>query len=134
MEEYLSAEAFGWIVPIAVAFFAIRSVVRSIAAAEEAGHLDALLAAPVSRTDLVRAAFLTTAIATVGVLGLVGLLTWTSAAVFGADLSTGLLLAGVANVWPFALFFAGLALVVTGLRPERQWSQELPAECWWRCT
>ena len=117
VEEYLSAEAFGWIVPIAVAFFAIRSVVRSIAAAEEAGHLDALLAAPVSRTDLARATFITTAIATVGVLGLVGLLTWTSAAVFGADLSTGLLLAGVANVWPFALFFAGLALVVTGLRP-----------------
>ena len=51
VEEYLSAEAFGWIVPIAVSFFAIRSVVRSIAAAEEAGHLDALLAAPVSRTD-----------------------------------------------------------------------------------
>ena len=117
VEEYLSAEAFGWIVPIAVAFFAIRSVVRSIAVAEEAGHLDALLAAPVSRTDLALATFITTAIATVGVLALVGLLTWTSAAVFGADLSTGLLLAGVANVWPFALFFAGLALVVTGLRP-----------------
>lgn len=117
VEEYLSAEAFGWIVPIAVAFFAIRSVVRSIAAAEEAGHLDALLAAPVSRPDLVMATFITTAIATMGVLGLIGLLTWTSAAVFGADLSTGLLLAGVANVWPFALVFAGLALVVTGLRP-----------------
>jgi beta-exotoxin I transport system permease protein len=117
VEEYLSAEAFGWIVPIAVSFFAIRSVVRSIAAAEEAGHLDALLAAPVSRRELVGATFLTTAISTVGVLALVALLTFASAGVFGAGLSTGLLLAGAANVWPFAMFFAALALVVTGLRP-----------------
>ena len=117
VEEYLSAEAFGWIVPIAVSFFAIRSVVRSIAAAEEAGHLDALLAAPVSRRELVGATFITTAISTVGVLALVALLTWASAAIFGAGLSTGLLLAGTGNVWPFAMVFAGLALVVTGLRP-----------------
>ncbi len=117
VEEYMSAEAFGWIVPIAVSFFAIRSVVRSIAAAEEAGQLDTLLAAPVSRAQLVQAASITTALATVAVLALVGLLTLASSAIFGAGLSTGLLLAGVANVWPFAMFFAALALVVTGLRP-----------------
>jgi len=117
VEEYLSAEAFGWIVPIAVSFFAIRSAVRSIAAAEEAGHLDALMSAPVSRRELVGATFITTAISTVGVLALVALLTGTSAAVFGAGLSTGLLLAGTANVWPFAMVFGALALVVTGLRP-----------------
>ena len=87
-----------------------------------------------SRPDLVRATFITTAIATVGVLALVALLTWTSAAVFGADLSTGLLLAG----WPTSgrsrMVFAALALVVTGLRPGPGVITGVPARCWWPCT
>lgn len=116
VEDYLSAEAFGLILPVAVAFFAIRLVVRSIAVPEEAGHLDSLLAAPISRSQLALATMVTTGLALVGVLCLIGGLTWASATAFGADLSLGLLAAGVANVWPFAVFFAAFALVVTGLR------------------
>lgn len=117
VEEYLSAEVFSLFVPLAMAFFAIRSIVRALPAAEESGQLDTLLSAPVSRAALALAGFATTAVALMAVLAIVGTFTWVGGWLAGADLAPGPVVAGVANVWPLALLFAGITLVITGLRP-----------------
>ena len=54
VEAYLDAEMFSLIVPLAIAFFAVRSIGRAISGAEERGYLDTTLAAPISRWVLVR--------------------------------------------------------------------------------
>ena len=117
VEEYLSVEAFNLFVPLALAFFAIRSIVRSLPAAEESGSLDTLLSAPVPPRLVAAAAFATTALALLFVLAIIGAFTWAAAQLSGADLGVGPLVAGVANVWPLTLLFAALALVANGLRP-----------------
>lgn len=116
VEQYLAVEAFNMILPLAVSYFAIRSIVRAIPAAEEAGYLDVLLSAPLSRRKLVLAEFATTALALALVMAIIGAFTWIAARIAGADLSLGLTLAGIANVVPLALLFAGVAALVSGVR------------------
>jgi ABC-2 type transport system permease protein len=53
VEAYLDAEMFSLIVPLTIAFFAVRSISREISVAEERGYLDTTLAAPLSRQVLV---------------------------------------------------------------------------------
>jgi ABC-2 type transport system permease protein len=116
VEQYLAVEAFNMILPLAVSYFAIRSIVRAIPAAEEAGYLDVLLSAPLSRRRLVLAEFAATALALALVMAIVGAFTWVAAHLAGADLSLGLTVAGIANVVPLALLFAGIAAVASGAR------------------
>lgn len=113
-EQYLSAEMFSLIVPFAIAFYAIRSVARAIPGREETGGLDVLLSAPVRRGELVAAALVVTAVATAGVLAVVGALTQLAALAVGVDLPAGATLAGLASSWAFALFFAGVAMLAAG--------------------
>ena len=94
---YLDAEMFSLIVPLTLAFFAVRSISREISVAEEHGYLDTTLAAPLSRRVLVAGSFAVTALASAAVL----------AAVFGLTL--------VASVAVEAVFSAGLAVLVSGV-------------------
>jgi ABC-2 type transport system permease protein len=114
-ESYLHAEMFSLMVPVAVAYFAMRCVAASISGAEERGHLDTLLATPVARRTLVAGAFATTAIAAAGVLLVTGLLTAAAAAVVGEPLALGRLGGALAGVWGLALFFAGCAALAAGV-------------------
>jgi ABC-2 type transport system permease protein len=115
VEQYLEAEMLSLIVPLALGYLAARSIASGLSGAAESGRLDVLLSAPVSRSRLVAAGFAATAIELAAVLAVSLLLTAVGSWLSGAGLSFGPALAGFANVWPLALLFAGLGVVVTGL-------------------
>ncbi len=114
VEQYLEGEMLSLIVPLALGYLAVRSVASGLSGAAETGRLDVLLSAPVSRRALVATGFLATAIELAAVLVVSLLLTMLGSWLSGAGLSFGSALAGFANVWPLALVFAGLGVVVTG--------------------
>jgi beta-exotoxin I transport system permease protein len=114
VEQYLHAEMLSLIVPLAVGYLAVRSVASGLSGAAESGRLDVLLSAPVSRSRLVAAGFAATAIELATVLAVAVALTMIGSLLSSAGLSFGLALAGFAGVWPLALLFAGLGIVVAG--------------------
>ncbi|HEX6753243.1 MAG TPA: ABC transporter permease subunit [Solirubrobacterales bacterium] len=114
VEQYLEAEMLSLIVPLALGYLAVRSIASGLSGAAETGRLDVLLSAPVSRRRLVASGFVATAIELAAVLAVSLLLTLFGSWLSGAGLAVGPALAGFANVWPLALVFAGLGIVVTG--------------------
>lgn len=114
VEQYLHAEMLSLIVPLALGYLAVRAVASGLTGAAETGRLDVLLSAPVSRTRLVAAGFLATAVELALVLLVTGLLTGIGSILAGAGLAAGPAVEGFANVWPLALLFAGLGIVATG--------------------
>ena len=114
VEQYLEAEMLSLIVPLAVGYLAARSIASGLSGAAESGRLDVLLSAPVSRTHLVASGFLATAIELAAVLAASLLITAAGSWLAGAGLSFGAALAGFASVWPLALVFAALGILVTG--------------------
>lgn len=120
VEQYLNAEMLSLIVPLAVGYLAVRSVASGLSGAAESGRLDILLSAPVSRRRLVAAGFSATAVELAAVLAAAALIAMLGSVLAGAGLSFGSALAGYANVWPLALLFAALGIVVTG------WSLHTP--------
>ena len=115
VEAYLDVEMFSLIVPLALAFFAIRCAIRLLVTAEEQRFLDTLLSAPVSRRVLAGASFAITALAAAAILTVIAAITLLAGVAIGVDPNAGKVAAGVANVWPLALFFAGLAILLAGL-------------------
>ncbi len=111
---YLDAEMFSLIVPLALSFFAVRVITSAIASAEEAGHLDTLLAAPVSRRVLVASALATAAAMSAVILAVLGTASWIAGAIAGSGLPLGRLVAALVGVWALAMLFAGLAALATG--------------------
>jgi ABC-2 type transport system permease protein len=115
VEQYIDAEMMSLIVPLAVSFLAIRIVTRAISSAEEQRYLDTLLAAPVARTTLVSGTLVVAGIVVATVLAVMTLMTWITSLVAGSDASLEVLGRGAANVWPLAMFFAGLATLAAGV-------------------
>ncbi|MGE0066644.1 MAG: ABC transporter permease subunit [Solirubrobacterales bacterium] len=114
VEQYLQAEMLSLIVPLALGYLAVRAVASGLAGAAESGRLDVLLSAPVSRTRLCAAGFLAAALELAAVLALTGVLCGIGSLLAGSGLQAGAALAGFANVWPLALLFAGLGIVICG--------------------
>ena len=114
VEQYLQAEMLSLIVPLALGYLAVRAVASGLSGAAESGRLDVLLSAPLSRRRLCAAGFLATALELAGVLLITALLTAAGSLLSGAGLAAGPAAAGFANVWPLALLFAGLGIVVSG--------------------
>jgi ABC-2 type transport system permease protein len=114
VEAYIDAEMMSLIVPLALAFLAVRVVTRAIASAEEQRYLDTLLAAPVARPTLVAAAMVVAAAVVAVVLTVTTLVTWVVAVLVGTDASLLVLGRGAANVWPLSMFFAGMAACAAG--------------------
>jgi ABC-2 type transport system permease protein len=114
VEDYLDAEVFNLVIPLAIAFFAIRSAAHAITGREEHGELDTVLSAPVRREVLVAGSFIVTAALAVTVLGVAGVLMWLAAAIAGAGLGAGPVIAGLASAWALAMVFSGLATLVAG--------------------
>jgi ABC-2 type transport system permease protein len=115
VEAYLNAEMFSLLLPLAVAYFAIRCVATSISGAEEGGYLDSLLAAPVGRRTLVAGVFCTVAITVAAVLLVAGVLTAAAAQLVGEPIAISSLAAALLGVWGLALFFAGCATLAAGV-------------------
>jgi ABC-2 type transport system permease protein len=101
-------------VPLAMAFFAVRSISRELSVAEEHRYLDTTLTAPLSRRVVVAGSFAVTAVSSALVLTVVFALTLITGTVAGTGISVPKLVAGVADVWPLAVFSAGLAVLVAG--------------------
>jgi beta-exotoxin I transport system permease protein len=114
VEQYLQAEMLSLIVPLALGYLAVRAVASGLTGAAESGRLDVLLSAPVSRSRLVAAGFLATAVELAAVLLVTGLLTGVGGVLAGAGLDAGAAAAGFANVWPLALLFAGFGVIAAG--------------------
>jgi ABC-2 type transport system permease protein len=114
IEGYLHAEMFSLIVPLALGYFAIRSVAGPTVGAEERGHLDTILTLPISRTVLIAGSYLVAALASLAIMVMTGVLTFLGGSVAGTDISPGLVTAGVIGVWPLALFFAGVSALASG--------------------
>lgn len=114
VEQYLQAEMLSLIVPLALGYLAVRAVASGLSGASESGRLDVLLSAPVSRSRIAAASFAATAVELAVVLVLTVILTALGSLLAGAHLSLSAAIAGYANVWPLALLFAGLGIVVTG--------------------
>ena len=112
-EAYLDAEMFSLIVPLTLAFFAVRSISREISVAEERGYLDTTLAAPLSRRVLV-AGLIRGHRARLRRRAGGGLRRDDGRGCRCGRRLLGKLAAGVANVWPLAVFSAGLAVLVAG--------------------
>jgi ABC-2 type transport system permease protein len=115
VEKYVDAEMLSFIVPLVVAFFGMRCATRAIVGAEERGHLDTLLAQPLSRRVLAAGSFAATAILVAAVLAVAWALTLLGGTIAGTGISATTIGAGMANVWPLAIGFSGLALFVSGL-------------------
>lgn len=114
VEEYIDAEMLSLIVPLAMAFFAIRSAIRLTVTAEDRRYLDTLLALPLSRQVLAIGSYIATGVVVAGILIVSALLTWIAGTLAGTGISAGTLAVGFANVWPLAMLFAGLAVLVAG--------------------
>lgn len=113
VEQYLNAEMLSLIVPLAVGYLAVRSVASGLSGAAESGRLDVLLSAPISRRRLVASGFSATAVELAAVLLASLAITMLGSLIAGSGLSFTRALAGFANVWPLALLFAALGIVVT---------------------
>ena len=111
---YLDTEMFSLIIPLALAVFGARAVGHALSGAEERRHLDVLLSAPVKRTQLVAGAMLATAWSMAAILAVTGLAALLASVAVGAGMSVGSIAAGVASVWPLALFAAALAALAAG--------------------
>jgi ABC-2 type transport system permease protein len=116
VQGYLHGEMFSIIVPFAIAIFAIRAVSRMTVVAEERHELDTVLALPLPRRTLCWGGLLVTLGVSLAILAVAGVLALLGSVVAGAGLSAGHVAAGVVGVWPLAVFFAGVALVVGGWR------------------
>jgi len=115
VEAYLNAEMFSLVIPLALGYFTIRCVVHALPAAEERGELDIVLAAPVQRRELVAGAFAAGMLTSAAVLVVVLALTLLASVAVGAGLGFADAVAGVAEVWPLSVFFAGGAVLATGV-------------------
>jgi ABC-2 type transport system permease protein len=115
VERYIDAEMLSLIVPLGLAFFAVRCATRATVGAEERGHLDTLLSLPLSRRVVVFGSFAVTGLVVAEILAVMCAMTWLAGTVTGSGISATVLLAGFANVWPLAMAFAGLAALAAGV-------------------
>lgn len=115
VEKYVDAEMLSLIVPLAVAFFAVRCVTNALVGAEERGHLDTLLALPLSRRVLVGGTFIVAGISVAAILAVIWGLTWLTGTIAGTGISATTLGAGLVNIWPLSMAFAGVAVLASGV-------------------
>lgn len=114
VEKYIEVEMLSFIVPLAAAYFGIRSAIRLTVMAEDRGYLDTLLALPLSRRVLVLGSYVATGLVTAAILVVAAALTWLGGTVAGTGISAAALASGFGNVWPLAMVFAGVAVLMAG--------------------
>lgn len=114
VEGYLHAEMFSLIVPLAMAYVAVRLVTRAVLTAEERGQLDTILALPVSRRVFIAGAYVVSALVCAGILAVIAVLSFGAGRAAGTGISLGLVFAGSMGVWPLTLFAAGVAALGCG--------------------
>jgi ABC-2 type transport system permease protein len=116
---YLRVELFSFVVPLSLAFLPVTIASGAIAAAEDQGHLDVLLGAPVPRRALVLGAYLTGALALAAVLAVTAVTNVAFAAIIGIDLSFAELAEACVAVLPLTLVFGAVAVLTAAVSPHR---------------
>lgn len=111
---FLNTELFGFMLPLAIIFLPIGVVVHMTSKAEERGYLDALLAAPIARWQLILAASIAATISmAVPVLAMivVGLV---SAQIAGVSLSLSEIGGSSLSLLPMGALAGSIATLVVG--------------------
>jgi ABC-2 type transport system permease protein len=126
VENYMNSQVF-LLAPLALAFFTILALAGAIAGSEERGTIDVLLGNPLPRWQLVVGSFVATALSLLGIVVIVGLLTWGTAVLMDIDLSFEDTAAAVLNLWPVCLFFGGVALLCSAMFHRRALAVAVPA-------
>lgn len=109
---FLSLEVFS-LMPIALAIYPLIALAGSIAGAEERGRLDVLLGTPLSRRDLLIAHFAATASLLAGIVIVLGTVGWLTGLATDVDLAAADIFGAALALWPIALFFGAVALLVS---------------------
>jgi ABC-2 type transport system permease protein len=126
VENYMNSQVF-LLAPLALAFFAILALAGAIAGAEERGTIDVLMGNPIPRWQLVVGSFVSTAVSLLGIVAILGAMTWGTAVLFDVDLSLEASAQAALNLWPVCLFFGGLALLCSAIFHRRALAIALPA-------
>ena len=126
IEGLLDVRVFGFIFPLALTFFPILALSGAIAGAEERGTIDVLLGNPVRRWQLVVGNFVATAVSLLGILAISGLSTWATALLEDVDLTLGRTAGAFLNLWPFCLFFGGIAILCSAIFHRRSLAIAVP--------
>ena len=127
IEGLLEGYMLGFMVALAVSVFTILVASSALAGAEEEGTIDVLMGNPLSRWQLVVSRFLSAAVLLLGIVAIMGLITWISSLLIpDVDLSFGAMAAGSLNLWPLALFFGGIALLCSAIFHRRLFTVAIP--------
>jgi ABC-2 type transport system permease protein len=124
--NYVHSQVFGF-APLALAFFPIVALAGAIAGAEERGTMDVLLGNPLPRWQLVVGNFIAVALSLLTIAGIVGLLTWGTAALMDVDLSARQVSDAVLNMWPICIMAGALALLCSAFSHRRGLAIAIPA-------
>ena len=127
VEAFMGAEMLSFVVPLALSLFPILLASSALAGAEEDGTIDILMGNPLSRWQLVLGRFLAAAVLLLGIVTLVGTLTWITAVIADVDLSLRLMAAASLSLWPLCLFFGSLALLLSAILHRRFLALAIPA-------
>ena len=126
VEGILDGEMLGFMVPLAISIFAILAASSALAGAEEEGTMDVLMGNPISRGQLVVSRFLSVMVLVLGIVAIMGLITWITALIAGVDLSLKSMAAGSLSLWPLAIFFGGLAMLCSAIFHRRLLAIAIP--------
>lgn len=112
---FLNGNLYALLLPLLFAALAVVNMTALTAGDEDAGRLEMLLALPVSRQSvyLCRAAAVTLVLAATGAL--VGLTIWAGGVAVDMGVGFSAVAAATGSLFLFALFYAGLALALSGL-------------------
>ncbi len=124
--NYLHSQFFG-LAPLALSFFTILALANALAGAEERGTIDVLLGNPLPRWQLVIGNFVAVALSLLAIAGIVGLLTWGTAALMDVELSVKQVADAVLNLWPICVLSGALALLCSAFSHRRGLAIAIPA-------
>lgn len=127
VEAFMGAEMLSLLVPLALSLFPILLASSALAGAEEDGTIDILMGNPLSRWQLVLGRFLAAAVLLLGIVAIMGSLSWITAVIAGVELSPGLMAAASLSLWPLCLFFGGIALLLSAILHRRFLALAIPA-------
>lgn len=119
VEGLLDGELLGFMVPLALSIYAILVASSALAGAEEEGAIDVLMGNPLSRWQLVASRFLSAAALLLGIVAIMGLITWMTALIMDVDLAFESIAAGSLSLWPLCLFFGGVAMLCSAIFHRR---------------
>lgn len=111
---FLNTELFGFMLPLAIIFLPIGVVVHMTSKAEERGYLDALLAAPIARWQLILAASIAATVSMAVPLIAMIVVGLASAQISGVSLSLSEIGGSALSLLPMGALAGSIATVVVG--------------------